>query len=46
MNSTEKGFLTFMRNELNMGQIFSESYFENASKSMEKFKEGQASCPA
>ncbi len=46
MSSTEKGFLTFMRNELNIGSALSQSDFDEAAAAMEIYKRGRAACPA
>lgn len=46
MASTEKGFLVFMRNELNIGNTLSQGDFDDAAKAMEAYKLGRAGCPA
>ncbi|WP_306553409.1 hypothetical protein [Acidovorax sp.] len=46
MNSTERGFLVFMRNELKLGDVLAAPEFEDAQKSMAAFKAGRAACPA
>ncbi|MGP3505821.1 hypothetical protein FRC97_19130 [Paracidovorax citrulli] len=46
MSSTEKGFLTFMRNELNIGSTLAQSDFDDAAAAMEIYKRGRAGCPA
>lgn len=45
MNSTEQGFLVFMRNELKLGDVLSKLDFEEAGKSMAAFKREREACP-
>jgi len=46
MTATVDGFLTFMRNELNIGQQLSKADFEASARHMESYKSGRSSCPA
>ena len=46
MESTEKGFLAFMRNELKLGEVLAKIELEEAEKSMAVYKQGRESCPA
>lgn len=45
MTATADGFLTFMRNELNLGEQLSKADFEAAAKHMASYKSGRGSCP-
>jgi ATP-dependent 26S proteasome regulatory subunit len=46
MNSTVDGFLTFMRNELKMGEQLAKIDFDAAAMHMAKYKADRAGCPA
>lgn len=46
MNSTERGFLVFMRNELKLGDVMAKGDFDDAEKAMSAFKVARDSCPS
>ncbi|QSI33410.1 hypothetical protein GNX71_29125 [Variovorax sp. RKNM96] len=45
MNSTIKGFMVFMRNELKIGDTLARIDFDEAAKHMVAFNEGKSACP-
>lgn len=45
MESTIKGFLVFMRNELKLGEVLAQADFDEAAKHMADFKTSRSACP-
>ena len=44
MDNTVQAYLVFMRNELSLGSKLAQLWFEDATKSMDKYKESRAAC--
>lgn len=46
MAETIEGYLVFMQNPAKLGDVLSQSHFESAGKSLARYREARAACPA